>query len=113
MEDFDKTEDDAEALAKTIADHKDAIQEFQEQLSDTDDRVAVVQQSLAELDDSVGKATEMRRKQHAEFATLTANRAAATELLTLAAKQLEQIPRAPSCARRHRRLSSVQTTVRT
>ena len=110
LENFDKTEDDAKALAKTIARHKDATQEFQEQLSNTDDRIAVVQKSLAELDDSVAKATEMRRKQHAEFVTLTANSAAATELLTLAAKQAEQIPRAPSCTRRRRRLSSVQTT---
>ena len=68
LENFDKTED-AKALAKTIVGHEDATQEFQEQLSNTDDRIAVVQQSLAELDDSVAKATEMRRNQHAEFAT--------------------------------------------
>jgi len=108
---FDKTEDDAKALAKTIAGHMDATQEFQEQLSNTDVRIAVVQKSIAELDDSVAKATEIRRKQHAEFVILTANSAAATELLTLAAERTEQIPRAPSCTRRRRRLSSVQTTV--
>ena len=89
LENFDKTEDDAKALAKTIAGHMDATQEFQEQLSNTDDRIAVVQ-SLAELDDSVAKATEIRRKQHAEFVTLTANSAAATELLKLAANRLNK-----------------------
>ena len=106
---FDKTED-AKELAKTIVGHEDVTQEFQEQLSNTDDRVAVMQKSIAEIDDSVAKATEIRRKQHAEFVTLTANNAAATELFTLAAKRTEQILRAPSCTRRRRRLSSVQTT---
>ena len=109
LENFDKTED-AKALAKTIVGHKDATQEFQEQLSNTDDRIAIVQKSIAELDDSVAKATEMRRNQHAEFMTLTANNVAAIKCLKLAAKQTEQIPRAPSCTRRRRRLSSVQTT---
>ena len=85
LENFDMTEDDAKALATTIAGHKDAILEFQEQLSNTDDRIAVVQQSLAELDDSVGKATEIRRNQHAEF-----NNAAATELLKLAVNRLNK-----------------------
>ena len=33
LENFDKTEDDAKALAKTIVVHKDATQEFHEQLS--------------------------------------------------------------------------------
>ena len=90
LEHFDKTEDDAKALATTIARHKDAIQEFQEQLSNTDDRIAVMQQSIAELDDSVAKATEIRRNQHAEFVTLTANSAAATELLKLAVNRLNK-----------------------
>merc|ERR1712136_673443 len=90
LENFDKTEDDAKALAKTIVGHKDAIQEFQEQLSNTDDRIAVVQKSIAELDDSVTKATEIRRNQHAEFVTLTANNAAATELLKLAVNRLNK-----------------------
>ena len=70
------------------------LRSFQEQLSNTDVRIAIVQKSLAELDDSVAKATEIRRKQHAEFVTLTANNAAATELLKLAVKQTEQILRA-------------------
>ena len=90
LENFDKTEDEAKALAKTIVGHKDAIQEFQEQLSNTDDRIAVVQKSIAELDDSVTKATEIRRNQHAEFVTLTANNAAATELLKLAVNRLNK-----------------------
>merc|ERR1711916_164025 len=78
------------ALAKTIVGHKDAIQEFQEQLSNTDDRIAVVQKSIAELDDSVTKATEIRRNQHSEFVTLTANNAAATQLLKLAINRLNK-----------------------
>ena len=94
LENFDKTEDDAKALAKMTVVHKDATQEFHEQLSNTDVRIAIVQKSIAELDDSVAKATEIRRKQHAEFVTLTANNAAATELLKLAVKQTEQILRA-------------------
>ena len=90
LENFDKTEDDAKALAKTIGGHKDAIQEYQDQLSNTADRIAVVQKSIAELDDSVAKATEIRQKQHAEFVTLTANNAAATELLKLAINRLNK-----------------------
>ena len=49
-----------------------------------------MQKSIAELDDSVAKATEIRRKQHAEFVTLTANNATATELLKLAVNRLNK-----------------------
>ena len=108
LENFDKTED-AKALAKTIAGHKDATQEFQEQLSNTDDRIAVVQQSLAELGNSVAKATEMRRKQHAEFATHS-QQCRRDRVAHARRKQTPQILRAPSCTRRRRRLSSVQPT---
>ena len=43
VEDFDKTEDDAKALAKSSADHKDDMQKFQDQLSNTDAWIVVVQ----------------------------------------------------------------------
>ena len=62
----------------------------QDQLSNTADRIAVVKKSTAELDDSVAKAPEIRQKQHAEFVTLTANNAAATELLKLAINRLNK-----------------------
>merc|ERR1719383_1636148 len=53
-------------------------------------RIAAVQKSISELDDSVAKATEMRQKQHSDFVTLTANNAAATELLKLAINRLNK-----------------------
>ena len=84
VENFDKTEDDAKALAKSSADHKDVMQQFQDQLSNTDAWVEVVQKSISELDASVAKATEIRQKRRAEFVTLAANNAAATQLLKLA-----------------------------
>ena len=68
-----------------------------------------MQQSIAELDDSVAKATEIRRNQHAEFVTLTANSAAATELLKLAVNRLNKVY-APKLHKAARRLSSVQPT---
>ena len=109
FENFNKTED-AKALAKTIVGHKGATQEFQEQLSNTDDRMAIVQKSIAELDDSVAKATEMRRNQHAEFMTLTANNVAATKCLKLAVNRLNKFyalklhkaaPKAEQFSRQH------------
>merc|ERR1719434_220613 len=87
---FDKTEDEAKVLAHQIAGHKDTIEDLEEQLSNTDDRIAVVQKSISELDASVAKATAIRQKQHSEFVTLTANNAAATQLLKLAINRLNK-----------------------
>merc|ERR1712136_291094 len=90
VQSFDKTEDEAKVLAHQIAGHKDALEDYQEQLSNTETRIAAVQKSISELDDSVAKATEIRQKQHSEFVTLTANNAAATELLKLAINRLNK-----------------------
>ena len=43
-----------------------------------------VQKSIPELDECGTKTTEIRQKQHAEFVTLIANSADATELIKLA-----------------------------
>ena len=51
-------------------------------------RIEAVHKSISELDDSVAKATEIRQKQHSEFVTLTANNAAATQLLKFANNRL-------------------------
>ena len=91
LENFDKTEDDAKALTKSIVGYQDSIQEFQDQLSKTDARIEVVQKSTGELDDSVATGTEIRQKQYAEFVTLKANNAVATELLKLAVNRKKQI----------------------
>ena len=84
VEDFDQTENDAKALAKSSADHKDDMQQVQDQLSNTDAWIEVVQKSISELDASVAKATEIRQKRRAEFVTLAANNEASTQLLKLA-----------------------------
>ena len=77
-------------LARTIAGHKGDTQEFQDQLSSTDAWIKVVQRSIGELVASVAKATEIRQKQHAEFVTLTAKKAA-TQLLKLAVNTLNRL----------------------
>ena len=51
-------------------------------------RIEAVHKSISELDDSVAKATEIRQKQHSEFVTMTANNAAATQLLKFANNRL-------------------------
>ena len=80
-ENFDKTEDDAKALARSTVGYPDYIQEFQDQLSKTSARIEVVQKSTGELDDSVARGTEIRQKEHAEFVSLKANDAVATDLM--------------------------------
>jgi len=90
VQSFDKTEDEAKVLAHQIAGHKDTIEDYEEQLSNTETRIAAVQKSVSELDASVAKATEIRQKQHSEFVTLTANNAAATQLLKLAINRLNK-----------------------
>jgi len=90
VQSFDKTEDEAKVLAHQIAGHKDTIEDYEEQLSNTETRIAAVQKSISELDASVAKATEIRQKQHSEFVTLTANNAAATQLLKLAINRLNK-----------------------
>ena len=73
-------------LAHQIAGHTETIEDYKEQLSNTETRIEAVRKSISELDDSVAKATEIR--QHSEFVTLTANNAAATQLLKLAINRL-------------------------
>merc|ERR1712135_95438 len=90
VQSFDKTEDEAKVLAHQIAGHKDTVEDLEEQLSNTDERIAVVQKSISELDASVAKATAIRQTQHSEFVTLTANNAAATQLLKLAVNRLNK-----------------------
>jgi len=90
VQSFDETEDEAKVLAHQIAGHKDVLEDYEEQLSNTETRIAAVQKSISELDDSVAKATELRQKQRSEFVTLTANNAAATELLKLAINRLNK-----------------------
>merc|ERR1719323_2737957 len=90
VQSFDKTEDEAKVLAHQIAVHKDTKEDYEEQLSNTETRIAAVQKSISELDASVAKATEIRQKQHSEFVTLTANNAAATQLLKLAINRLNK-----------------------
>merc|ERR1712136_436780 len=90
VQSFDKTEDEAKVLAHQIAGHKDTVEDLEEQLSNTDERIEVVQKSISELDASVAKATAIRQTQHSEFVTLTANNAAATQLLKLAINRLNK-----------------------
>ena len=90
VQNFDQTEDEAKVLAHQIAGHKDTMEDYEEQLSNTETRIAAVQKSISELDASVAKATEMRQEQHSDFVTLTANNAAATQLLKLAINRLNK-----------------------
>ena len=90
LENLNKTEDDAKTLAQSTAGYQDYIQEFQDHLSRTNARIDVVQKSTGELDDSVARGTEIRQKQYAEFVSLKANNAVATELLKLAVKRLNK-----------------------
>ena len=71
LENLNRTEHDAKAVARTITVVKDDTQELQDRLSETVSGIAVVQKSVVELDTSVAKATEIRQKQHAEFVALT------------------------------------------
>ena len=90
MENWNRTEYDAKAIARTITVVKDDTQELQDRLSETVSGIAVVQKSVVELDASVAKATEIRQKQHAEFVALTTQNACATELLKNAVNRLKK-----------------------
>ena len=90
LENFNETEDDEKALAKASAVYKDAVQELQTQLSHANDRVQFVQKTIADLDACVVKASEIRREQRAEFATLTADSAGGTEVFKLAIDSLNR-----------------------
>ena len=50
----------------------------------------MVQKSIGVLDDSVARGIELRQQQHAEFVTLQANNAAATELLEVAVSRVNK-----------------------
>jgi len=87
---FDKSEDEAKVLANEISGHRGTIEGYEEQLTNTATRIAAVHKSISELDASVAKATEIRQTQHSDFVTLTANNAAATQLLKLAVNRLNK-----------------------
>ena len=62
-------DDEAKALARQIAGHRDAIEDQKDQLSSKDAHIETVRKSIHELDESVTNVTEGRLKQHAEFMT--------------------------------------------
>ena len=66
---FDERDDEAKAPARQIAGHKDAIDDYKDQLSSKDAHIEAMQKSIHELDESVRKVSEGRRNQHAEFMT--------------------------------------------
>ena len=83
---FDQMEDEAKVLVQQIAGYKGT----EDQLYSEGDRIDAVQTSISELDANVTRATEIRKKQHAEFATSTVNNAAATNSLKLTVNSLNE-----------------------
>ena len=67
-------------LVQQIAGHEDAIKDCMDQLSSEDARTEDVQMSISELDGNVTRATDVRKKQHAEIVTSTVNDDTASNL---------------------------------
>ena len=57
---FDETEDEAKVSARQIDGHKDAMEDYKDQLANTDERIEAVHKSTDELDSRVSKSRRTR-----------------------------------------------------
>ena len=64
-----------------VAGQKNAVSDYSAQLAVAEARATSVQKSTEEVGSSATRRAELKKERHSEFATLSANKVAATELL--------------------------------
>eukprot|EP00929_Paragymnodinium_shiwhaense_P032301 TRINITY_DN1792_c0_g2_i1.p2 TRINITY_DN1792_c0_g2~~TRINITY_DN1792_c0_g2_i1.p2 ORF type:complete len:733 (-),score=290.14 TRINITY_DN1792_c0_g2_i1:106-2223(-) len=87
---LDRTEDEAKALAQTIADLEKAIEEATGEIATLTDEIKALVKGIKELDDQVEEATETRKSEHDNYVTTMANNNAAKELIGVAKNRMNK-----------------------
>merc|ERR1719265_1616685 len=77
------TQDNLKSIGATIS-------SISEQVETTETEISTLKQSVEDLDRSVAEATEMRKKEHAEYSSTAAANQAALELLEMAKNRMNK-----------------------
>merc|ERR1719388_235161 len=87
---LEKAGDEKTATEGTIKEVSAKMSELQELIETTDSEIANLQAGIAALDTSVAVATDMRKKEHADFTASQAANQAAVELLDMAKNRMNK-----------------------
>merc|ERR1719210_220657 len=87
---FDLMGDKKKALKRELADRKTVIATTTEGIESTKEALAALEAGIVELDKSVTEATDIRKKENAEYKELMASDAAAKKVLGFAKNRLNK-----------------------
>merc|ERR1719337_272183 len=87
---LEKAGDEKKATEDTIKGVSAKMSELKEVIENTDAEIANLQAGIASLDTSVAVATDMRKKEHADFSASAAANQAALELLDMAKNRMNK-----------------------
>merc|ERR1719252_553301 len=90
LAELDKAKDESKATEVDIEELASAVDEQRDAIATTASEIAELQAGLAELDKSVAEATELRKKEHAEFVDESAANSAALELIGMAKNRMNK-----------------------
>jgi chromosome segregation ATPase len=87
---FDQSEDKKKSLERTVSDEEAAISAAEDDLAKVTSEIKALEKGIKELDKSVAEATEQRKEESDDFASLMASDSAAKELLNFAKNRLNK-----------------------
>jgi chromosome segregation ATPase len=87
---FDHSEDKKKSLERTVSDEEAAISAAEDDLAKVTSEIKALEKGIKELDKSVAEATEQRKEESDDFASLMASDSAAKELLNFAKNRLNK-----------------------
>merc|ERR1719235_1934479 len=90
LAELDKSKDEAKATEVDIEELASAVDEQRDAIATTASEIAELKAGLEELDKSVAEATELRKKEHAEFVDTSASNQAALELIGMAKNRMNK-----------------------
>merc|ERR1719443_802435 len=95
LAELDKSKDEAKATEVDIEELASAVDEQRDAIATTASEIAELKAGLEELDKSVAEATELRKKEHAEFVDTSASNQAALELIGMAKNRMNKFYNPP------------------
>merc|ERR1719240_1384176 len=90
LAELDKSKEEAKATEVDIEELASAVDEQLDAIASTASEMAELKEGLAELDKSVADATELRKKEHAEYVDTAASNQAALELIGMAKNRMNK-----------------------
>jgi hypothetical protein len=89
-DEFDKSDDKKKALERSIGDLDKAIEESKEQVTTLSEEIKDLEEGIVKLDREVAQATEIRKKEHADYEAELAAQSAAVKLIEFAKNRMQK-----------------------